>query len=110
MATNFPRGRIALAILGLLTLLLLALPLGRSFPPPSGPDSLALVQQLYTACNTRDPQRLHQVERRLDELHRQQLITPAEHQACQRIIDMAKNGQWDHAAQRSLRFAQHQVR
>lgn len=110
MATDTRR---RLASLGLVALLLLWLwfrPGCRSFPPPSSPEALKLVQQLYTACNTRSPERLAQVEQQLDELLREGKISREEHRAASRIIDQANAGNWDAAAQRSLRFAQDQVR
>jgi hypothetical protein len=81
----------------------------RQYPPVSSPESLTLMRRLYTACNTRDPQRLAGVEQRLAELEQDGKVTPEEKAGFERIIGMARAGDWEDAEKAAFKFAQDQV-
>lgn len=95
---------------------LLAIPLAiiwwpgcRQYPPVTSKESLKLMKLLYSACNTKDPQRLAEVERRLAELEQQGKLSPEEKAGFDRIIGMAKEGNWEKAEAAAFKFAQDQV-
>jgi hypothetical protein len=81
----------------------------RQYPAVSSRESLLLMRLLNTACNTRDEKRLAEVDRRLAELERQGRVTPAEKAGFDRIIGMAKAGDWEDAEKAAFKFAQDQV-
>ena len=81
----------------------------RQYPAVSSRESLALMRLVYSACNTKDPARLAQAERRLAELDRQGKVTPEEKAGFDRIIGTAKAGKWEDAEKASFKFAQDQV-
>ena len=85
-------------------------PSWKTFPEVSSRESLQLLKQLYTACNTRSPERLQQVEIDLKKLIQQGKVGDAEQKAYLRLVALAQSGQWEEAARASLRFAQDQVR
>lgn len=93
----------------LVSLLVVWWPGCRQYPAVSSRESLSLLRQLNTACNTRDDTRLAEVERRLAELNRQGKVTPEEKAGYDRIIGMARAGKWDDAEKAALKFAQDQV-
>lgn len=82
----------------------------RTYPPASSPEALTLMKQLYTACNTRNLDRLTKTEQRANQLEQEGQLTAQERAAVQRIIDQAKAGDWDRAQRESLKYAEDQVR
>jgi hypothetical protein len=108
-----PAVRWILAFLGAVLLTLVVLvwwTTRRQYPPVSSPESLVLIKQVYTACNTKDPARLAQAEQRLEKLLRDSKLTSAEESAYRRILALAREGAWEQAERASFRFAQDQVR
>jgi hypothetical protein len=97
-----------LVILGLIAVYLW-MPRWPQYPVITHPEADLLVRQLYTACSSRDDQRLAAAGQRFQALVEGAAISPAERQAFERIFDMAKAGNWDIAAKASLRFAEDQV-
>jgi len=81
----------------------------RQYPPVSSVESLYLMKLLYTACNTKDPARLAKVEQEIEKLASVQKLTPAEMEAFNKIIGIAKEGRWQDAERAAFRFAQDQV-
>lgn len=81
----------------------------RQYPTVSSRESMNLVKSLYTACNTRDSERLSKVEQKLDMLVREDKVTPAEQAAFRRIISLAQAGDWASAERAAHRFAQDQI-
>lgn len=111
---DLPRSRRIFGLVGLL--ILLAIPVAviwwpgcRQYPPVSSRESLTLMKLLYSACNTRSSQRLEEVERRLAILEDQSKLTPEEKEGFDRIITMAKAGNWEDAEAAAFKFAQDQV-
>lgn len=81
-----------------------------SYPTVTSPESQDFIKQVYTACNTKNSERLARCSERLAELTKDQMVTKDEAVAFERIINLAKTGDWSAAQQRTLDFAQRQVR
>lgn len=81
----------------------------RQYPPVSSKEALQMMKLLYAACNTRDTTRLSQVEQRMEKAAREGKLTAPEREAFERIIGMARAGDWSGAERASFRFAQDQV-
>lgn len=64
---------------------------------------------LYTACNTRDAKRLGDVETGVEKLMREEKMSPIEKASFDRIVAVAKSGEWDDAQKAAFKFAQDQV-
>jgi len=100
-----------LGVAGLLAVPLLVIwwPGCRQYPPVSSRESLSLMRLLYTACNTRDEKRLAEVEKGVEKLTREGKMSPEERVGFDKIIGMARAGDWQRAEQSSFKFAQDQV-
>ncbi|MBA4191683.1 MAG: hypothetical protein C0467_27200 [Planctomycetaceae bacterium] len=81
----------------------------RQYPAVTSKESLEAMKLLYSACNTRDPVRLGQVEQRVEKLVREGKMTPAESASFGRIVAMARAGNWQEAEDAAFKFAQDQV-
>ncbi len=81
----------------------------RQYPAVTSQESLQHMKLLYAACNTRDTQTLDRVEKGVERLTQEGMLSPAEQQAFARIIGMAKAGDWERAEQAAFKFAQDQV-
>ncbi|MBA4062500.1 MAG: hypothetical protein C0501_02115 [Isosphaera sp.] len=81
----------------------------RQYPPVTSRESLSLMRLLYAACNTRDEARLGRVEARLEQLTREGKMTPEERAGFDRIVAMARSGEWERAEREAFRFAEDQV-
>ena len=81
----------------------------RHYPAVTSEESLYLMKLLYTACNTKDPARLAEVERGVEKATRAGKLSPPEQEAFAEIIGTAKNGEWQEAERAAFRFAQDQV-
>lgn len=86
------------------------MPEGKRYPSVSSKENLEMMKALYAACNTRDPNRLGQVESRLDIARQSGLMTPAEEKAFRQIVGLAKSGRWEKAQEEAMRFAKDQTR
>ncbi|VTR98137.1 hypothetical protein [Tuwongella immobilis] len=95
--------------LGLVGVLAIWWPGCREYPPVSHPDGIRLIQQLYSACNSRDATRLARAEATLTQAIAKGHVTVTERKSFEAILQQAKAGQWDAAAAASLKFAQDQV-
>lgn len=106
-----PRPTSAAAVLPTCCVTLALLAAGcRPYPAVTSPESLRLLRQVYTACNTHNDARLTACRTRLAELERAALVTAAEQRAFHEIIDRADRGEWDAAQRAALRFARDQLR
>jgi hypothetical protein len=94
--------------------LLLFLSLGsgcRSYAKLTSAEANQLMQALYTACSSKSVTRLDQVEARLEELERTAGSISAEESAeIERIVALARDGQWEAARDDAYQFAAAQVR
>jgi hypothetical protein len=107
------RGRIGLAILGVLVVASAArVWLGYRAPPqlPASDEVYKSVDALFTAVTSRDEQRLAACEERLKNYHNRALLPDRAWQRLSGVITTAKNGQWDTAAHRLYDFIQGQRR
>ena len=95
---------------GLICLMLLAISGCREHPRVTSRESLDLIKQVYTACNTRNPERLNKCKVALDELVSNGEISEAEQQSFEKILKLAEAGEWQAAQSESLQFARDQVR
>jgi ribosome biogenesis protein Tsr3 len=84
---------------------------GRSnYPEASTPKSLHMIRALYTACSSRNFDRLATVEKLVIEAGEQGELTDEERASFAEIIATARDASWEQAADASYRFAQDQVR
>jgi hypothetical protein len=68
------------------------------------------IKQVYTACNTKNLQRIEACVNRLAELESEGKISKPEIESFERVLELAKNGDWESAQKISLQYAQDQVR
>lgn len=81
-----------------------------SYPEVTSRESLELIKQVYTACNTRDATRLAECEKQLEKLRVSGKIGTCEWDAFRKSLDLAKNGNWEEAQNQALKFARDQIR
>lgn len=81
-----------------------------SYPKVTSRESLDFIKQVYTACNTRNAKRLMACEMQLETLSRSGKISNEEMVAFGKVIELAKNEDWDEAQNQALKFAKDQVR
>lgn len=81
-----------------------------SYPEVTSRESLELIKQVYTACNTRDVKRLEECEKQLEKLRLSGKMGAKEVNAFRKSLDLAKNGNWEEAQNQALKFAQDQIR
>jgi hypothetical protein len=98
--------------LGVLALLVLAFWLWnrKTYPEATSPDGLMLIRAVYTACSSRNEERLSRVEQRLATAHADGQLTSDERAAFDAIIHQARSGDWQGATRESYAFAEDQVR
>ncbi len=76
-------------------LIMVCLSLGcREHPQVTSRESLEFIKQVYTACNTRNAQRLSACKSKLDELVAQGQLSEAEQKSFRGILSSAEAGQW----------------
>jgi hypothetical protein len=97
-------------------LLLLTIPLVvvwwpgcRQYPPVSSQESLGLMKLLYSACNTKDAARLAKVEQGVETAAAEGKLSDGERKAFEKVIGMAKSGDWKTAENEAFKFAQDQM-
>ena len=81
----------------------------RRYPAVTSRDSLRLLQILNTACNTRNPARLEEFQRRMKDLDNQGKLSTGELRSYERILSLARSGKWEDAESAALRMARDQV-
>ena len=100
---------VAAAVVLAIPLLIVWWPAWRQYPPVTSPESLQAMKLLYTACNTKDPVRLKQVEKQVQKLDQEKKLAPAEQAAYAKILALANAGEWESAQKAAFKFAQDQV-
>jgi len=78
-------------------------------PKATSRESLEFVQQVYTACNTKNTKRLAACEERLLKLQAEEKISEEEIKSFQRVLAIASKGDWESAQDLALCFAKDQV-
>ncbi len=96
--------------LGLMTITCLLASGCREHPKVTSRESQDLIKQFYTACNTRNIERLNECQTKLQQLETEGAISPAESESFNRILQQARAGDWSNAQANSLQFARDQVR
>ena len=81
----------------------------RQYPPVTSREALTVLRLLNTACNTRDPQRLAEAERRIADLDRRGKLSAKEKAAFEKIVARARAGEWEAAEAAAFKMAQDQV-
>ena len=80
--------------------LMLVMAIGCSSAPPLGSEEVSsTADALYTAVTSRRPELVDAVEESLNKLNAEQQISPAAMTALQAIIDQARAGEWQAAAE-----------
>lgn len=80
--------------------LILAMAIGCGSVPPLGSEEVSsAADALYTAVTSRRPELLDAVEMNLNKLNADQQVSPAALTALQAIIDQARAGEWQAAAE-----------
>ncbi len=82
----------------------------RQHPKATSRESLEFIKQVYTACNTKNAQRLAACKERLAELQLEEKVSKEEIKSFQRVLAIASNGDWDSAQNLAFQFAKDQVR
>jgi len=105
------RLRRLLGVAGLLVvpLLLIWWPGCRQYPALTSKEAMQQMKLLYSACNTKDAERLGRVRQGVEKLSREGKLSPAEQEAFAVIVGMAKAGDWERAEKAAFKFAQDQV-
>ena len=89
--------------------LILVMAIGCSSAPPLGSEEASsTADALYTAVTSRRPELLDAVEEDLNKLQSKQQISPAAMTALQTIIDQARAGEWQAAAEELDQFIRNQ--
>ena len=87
-------------ILRVCVCLMLVMVTGCNSVPPLGSEEVSsTADALYTAVTSRRPELLDAVEVSLNKLNAEQQISPAAMSALQAIIDQARTGEWQAAAE-----------
>jgi hypothetical protein len=73
-------------------------------PPQVATDNLELLSSLRTALSTRNPQRLDDNQRSIEERHSQGKLTDTEFAAFNELIALARSGDWELAEKRVVKF------
>ncbi len=82
----------------------------QSYPQVTSAESQEFIKQVYTACNTQNPERVATCVVRLKELTTNNLVSDTEAATFRQILELAESGDWSAAQQQALAFAQRQVR
>lgn len=82
----------------------------REHPQVTSRESLEFIKQVYTACNTRNQERLNACKNKLDNMVAEGQLSEAEQNSFRRILGSAESGDWETAQRSSLQFARDQVR
>jgi len=97
---------LALALLGMT---IAGLGCGPRYPKVTSKENLTLVLALRTACSTEDPARLEKVEKAIQRASGEGKLTEAERTALERIVSMARKGEWKQAERACRSFAKAQL-
>ncbi len=81
----------------------------RQYPAVSSPESLSLMKLVYSAANTKSPERLSAARIQFTRLRDVGKFTPAEQAAFETILADADAGRWKQAEDAAFRFAEDQI-
>jgi hypothetical protein len=81
-----------------------------STPTVTSPESQELILRFYTACNTKNPERLTSAIKIYRGLIDKNLVSPQEQASFDEVISLAEKGRWQDAADSAYAFSQSQVR
>ncbi len=82
----------------------------REYPEATSTESMQLIKALYTACSSRNADRLASVDKQLATIRSEGKLQDREFDAFKSIIAQAEQGDWKKAADACYQFAQDQVR
>ncbi len=81
-----------------------------SAPMVTSPESQELILRFYTACNTKNSERLKSAIEIYRGLIDKNLISLREQASFDEVISLAEKGRWQDAADQAYSFSQSQVR
>ncbi len=81
-----------------------------STPAVTSPESQELILRFYTACNTKNADRLTSAIEIYRGLIERNQISLQEQKCFDELISLAQNGRWQDAADKAYAFSQSQVR
>lgn len=81
-----------------------------SVPTVTTPESQELILRFYTACNTKNPERLKSAIEIYRGLIDKNLVSLQEQASFNEVISLAEKGRWQDAADEAYAFSQSQVR
>ncbi len=81
----------------------------RQYPPVTSREALQVVRLLNSACNTKDAKRLAAAEQRLIKLEQTGKLSANEKVGFEKIMTLAKAGNWERAEEAAFKMAQDQV-
>lgn len=81
----------------------------RDYPRVATAEAQVLIQKFYTACNTKNDDRLNDCKKTFETLKAANRLTPGEIEGFEKIISLATDDQWSSAANEAMRFAEDQV-
>lgn len=79
-------------------------------PKATSRESLDLIKQVYTACNTKNAKRLAACEERLAELESEGKISKEEVKSFRKVLEVASKGDWESAQTIAMKYARDQIR
>lgn len=82
----------------------------RQHPKVTSRESLDFIKQVYTACNTKNPERLAECVERLAELVALGKVSNKEIKSFKKVLELAGKGEWESAQTTALKYAKDQVR
>lgn len=81
-----------------------------SQPQVSSAESMSLIKKFYTAANSKNDSRLKDCEADFAKLKQAAKLSEKEIESFDKILGLAKSGQWEQAQELALSFAEAQVR
>jgi len=79
-------------------------------PKATSRDSMDLIKQVYTACNTKNAKRLSACEERLAALESEGKVSKEEVKSFRKVLDLAGKGEWESAQTMAMQYAKDQIR
>lgn len=96
--------RSSLLSLFVAAMLMAAIGLSGCSPPAVSPDNLRLTASLRTAISARNSEWLEQNAEKIAERHAAGEMTASEHAAFERIVGLARDGEWEQAERDVVRL------
>ena len=79
-------------------------------PEVTSAKSQELILRFYTACNTRNPERLKAAKQVFQELIDAGKVSASEQTRFNQLVELTDQGRWEQAADKAYAFSQAQVR